>query len=68
MPLEFTFDMKGQRGSMTRTRWTTWVPAGPKEKREKAFDCEEAGDADCIHGQGISIFARDKPRLCISLR
>lgn len=69
MPLEFTFDIKGQRGQRPGgVGLATWVPAGPKEKREKASDCEEAGNADCIHGQGITIFMRDRPRLCISLR
>lgn len=69
MPLGVYFRHKGTGRSTTRARWATWVPAGSQKKSEKKLTTvKEAGNADCVHGQGITIFARDRPRLCVSSR
>lgn len=72
MPLERATLTRGDREvrSTTRTcRGYLGLPEGPRKTAKKLFDCEdESGKrADsCIHGQGITIFARDRPQLYIA--
>lgn len=62
------FDTRGQRGQVIDPNFPGYLglPEGTRKTAKKLFDCEEeAGKrADsCIHGQGITIFARDRPQL-----
>lgn len=75
MPLDRGhFDTRGQRGRVNDPNLpgATWVsPKGHGKTAKKLFDCEEvlgkrAETDSCIHGQGITIFARDRPQLHIA--
>lgn len=52
-------------GSTTRTCRATWVSPKGQGKRRKSFSMvrKKLVNADCVHGQGITIFARDRPQL-----
>lgn len=65
MPLERAILTRWDRevGSTTRTCRTTWVFPERKMAKILFYSMKKLVNADCIHGQGITIFARDRPQL-----